>query len=251
MKAEIYLTFSVETVGWAKCVCIKVGVFQIKVAPDPSIHVWNSNSSNDCVLIGSNSCRAYGCVQGCELRAQTPPFTWGLFFGVGPAMASLYKNSDGAPFVRAGTPDPSLALITADQFDNRIDCEKDFFIQFPRRPYSQWKRKYSAISYPRSERGLAKKGNPKKREKSPTHLFPFTVFPLASPIHIWLQRLFELKKPFVCLRSYWSLINCKLVRHQVSVPSVGKARLQLLFFFFWKAALLTLPRPRWNVMQYA
>lgn len=172
--------------------------------------------------------------QGCELRAQTPPFTWGLFFGVGPAMASLYKNSGGAPFVRAGTPDPSLALITADQFDNRIDCEKDFFIQFPRRPYSQWKRKYSAISYPRSERGLAKKKEtPKKGEKSPTHLFPFTVFPLASPIHIWLQRLFELKKPFVCLRSYWSLINCKLVRHQVSVPSVGKARLQLLFFFFF------------------
>lgn len=88
-----------------------------------------------------------------------------------------------------------------------------------------------------------KKETPQKGEKSTTHLFPFTVFPLASPIHIWLQRLFELKKPFVCLRSYWSLINCKLVRHQVSVPSVGKARLQLLFFFFWKAALLTLPRP--------
>lgn len=111
--------------------------------------------------------------QGCELRAQTPPFTWGLFFGVGPAMASLYKNSGGAPFVRAGTPDPSLALITADQFDNRIDCEKDFFIQFPRRPYSQWKRKYSAISYPRSERGLAKKGNPQKRGEIPDPFISF------------------------------------------------------------------------------
>lgn len=159
------------------------------------------------------------------------PLTWGLFFGVGPAMASLYKNSGGAPFVRAGTPDPSLALITADQFDNRIDCEKDFFIQFPRRPYSQWKRKYSAISYPRSERGLAKKEAPQKREKSPTLFFPFTVFPLSSPIHIWLQRLFDLKKAFVCPRSYWSLINCKLVRHQVSVPSVGKAGLEFFFFF--------------------
>lgn len=92
------------------------------------------------------------------------PLTCGLFFGVGPAMASLYKNSGGAPFVRAGTPDPSLALITADQFDNRIDCEKDFFIQFPRRSYSQWKRKYSAISYPRSERRLSKKETTKKGE---------------------------------------------------------------------------------------
>lgn len=99
------------------------------------------------------------------------PLTWGLFFGVGPAMASLYKNSGGAPFVRAGTPDPSLALITADQFDNRIDCEKDFFIQFPRRPYSQWKRKYSAISYPRSERGLAKKRKPPKKGRNPRPIY--------------------------------------------------------------------------------
>lgn len=126
------------------------------------------------------------------------PLKWGLFFGVGPAMASLYKNSDGAPFVRAGTPDPSLALITADQFDNRIDCEKDFFIQFPRRPYSQWKRKYSAISYPRSERELAKKETPKKG-RNPRLIYFLSPCFLSPPQYTFGFSVCSSRKRLLCV----------------------------------------------------
>lgn len=123
-------------------------------------------------------------------------------------------------------------------------------MESPCRPYFQWKRKYSAISYPWFERGLAKKGSPKRNP--PTHLFPFTVFPLASPIQIWLQRCSNWKA-FVCRRSYCSLINCKLGDTRCPSHQLEKRDLNPLFkscFAHFALVTLRLTAICWNLLCY-
>lgn len=100
----------------------------------------------------------------CDFRAPVSPHR-SLFFGEGPAVTSPQRNSSGAPFVRAGTPDPSLALITADQFDNLIDCEKDFFNWSSSRSHTQKKRKCLAFLSQQFERGAAKAATKERGEK--------------------------------------------------------------------------------------
>lgn len=89
-----------------------------------------------------------------------------LFFAEAPEIASPDKTSAGPPFVRPETPDPSLALITADQFDNLIDsARKTFSCSPPAALFSQYKRKYSAILYPSFKREAAGKRGEKEGER--------------------------------------------------------------------------------------
>lgn len=128
----------------------------------------------------------------------------------GTSNRSPWQNSSGAPFVQAGTPDPSLALITADQFDNLIDCEKDFFILSPRSSLCSIEIFSHLVSAVWKRSSKQNKEEKKKKSHRP-HLFPFTCFlcPPPQKLQIWLQRCSNWKA-FVCFRSYCSLINCKL-----------------------------------------
>lgn len=117
-------------------------------------------------LVGRSRARRKARAQVARCVPRLPPHMGSFLLEWDPGWLPLYKTAAGPPLSEPGTPDPSLALITADQFDNRIDCEKDFFsCSSPVALYSQWKRKYSAISYPRSERALAKKKQSKAKQR--------------------------------------------------------------------------------------
>lgn len=173
----------------------------------------------------------------------------GLFFRAGPAMASLYKTAAGPLLSERGPQTHHYHWLPLTSLTTVLTARKTF----------SWSPPVVLIFngngniQPFRIRGLKENWQKRKpKKKSPTHLFPFTVFPLASPIQIWLQRCSNWKA-FVCRRSYCSLINCKLGDTRCLSHQWDKRDLNSLFkscFAHFALVTLRLIAICWNLLCY-